>query len=57
MGKNTKLDGEWENREFRVIVKGNKYVSLYNGFRYGKGIIEFDDKKFILTSTHAHRIF
>ena len=57
MEKNIKFDGKWENREFTVIVKGNKYASFYNGFRYGKGKIEFDDKNFILTSTHARRIY
>ena len=54
MEKNTKFDGDWENGEFRVIIKGNKYVSLYNGFRYGKGVIEFINENLVLTSTHAH---
>ena len=53
MAKKTKYEGKWENKEFRVKIKGNKYVSFYNGFRYGKGTIEFDNGNFILTSTHA----
>ena len=37
MDKKTKYEGTWKNKEFRVVVKGNKYASFYNGFRYGKG--------------------
>jgi hypothetical protein len=54
MEKNTKLNGTWENGVFRLIIKGDKYVSLYNGFRYGKGTILYDDENFALTSTHAY---
>ena len=57
MGKNIKFEGKWENREFTVVIKGSKYASFYNGHRYGKGTIEFDNENLILTSTHAHRIF
>ena len=54
MEKNTKLNGTWENGVFRLIIKRNKYVSLYNGFRYGKGTILYDNENFTLTSTHAY---
>ena len=57
MDKKTKYDGTWENKEFRVVIKGNKYASFYNGFRYGKGTIKFDSENVILTSTHAHQFF
>ena len=57
MEKNTRLNGTWENGGFRLIIKGDKYVSLYNGFRYGKGAILYDDDSFTLTSTHARSIF
>ena len=54
-----KLDGKWESAitlvydVFKVIIKGNAYVSFCNGWRYGKGTIIYDDENFILTSTHA----
>ena len=54
MEKNTKLNGTWENGVFRLIIKEDKYVSLYNGFRYGRGTIIYDDGNFTLTSTHAY---
>jgi hypothetical protein len=54
MKKNTKLNGTWENGVFRLVIKGDKYVSLYNGFRYGKGTILYDNENFTLTSTHAY---
>ena len=54
MKKNTRLNGTWENGVFRLVIKGDKYVSLYNGFRYGKGTIIYDNEKFTLTSTHAY---
>ena len=57
MEKNTKLNGTWENGFFRLIIKGDRYVSLYNGFRYGKGTIIYDSENFTLTSTHAHWMF
>ena len=57
MTKKSKFDGKWENEEFRVNIKGNKYMSLYSGYCYGKGTIEFDNGNFILTSTHARKMF
>jgi hypothetical protein len=48
------LDGTWENGSFKLTIKGNTYVSYYNGFRYGKGTIEYDNENVTLTSTHAH---
>ena len=57
MEKNTKLNGTWENGFFRLIIKGDRYVSLYNGFRYGKGTIIYDSENFTLTSTHAYWMF
>ena len=57
MEKNTKLNGTWENDVFRLIIKGDKYVSLCNGFRYGKGTIMYDDENFTLTSSHAYWLF
>ena len=57
MAKKTKYDGAWENKDFRVVIKGNKYTSFYFGALYGKGTIKFDNDNVILTSTHAHRIF
>ena len=57
MEKNTKLNGTWENGGFRLVINGDKYVSLYNGFRYGKGTILYDNENFTLTSTHAHWMF
>ena len=50
------LNGTWEeckNDGFKLKINGNKYVSFYKGFRYGKGTIVYDDKSFTLTSTHA----
>jgi hypothetical protein len=57
MEKNTKLNGTWENGFFRLIIKGDRYVSLYNGFRYGRGTIIYDNENFTLTSTHASWMF
>jgi hypothetical protein len=52
-----KLEGTWANGVFKLIIKGNTYVSLYNGSRYGKGTIVYDNKNFTITSTHARRLF
>jgi hypothetical protein len=52
-----KLDGTWSNGVFKLIIKGNTYVSLYNGSRYGKGTILYDNENFTLTSPHARRMF
>jgi len=57
MEKNTRLDGIWENGAFRLTIKGDKYVSFYNGFRYGRGTIVYDNENFTLTSTHAYWFF
>jgi hypothetical protein len=51
------LDGTWSSESFKLIVKGNTYVSRYNGLLYGKGTIVYDNEKFILTSTHARVMF
>lgn len=57
MNDNAKLDGIWINGVFKLIIKGNTYISFYNGRRYGKGTILFGDDKFTLTSTHARWLF
>ena len=57
MEKNNGFDGIWENGAFKIKIKGNAYVSLYNNSRYGKGTIIFDNEKFVLTSSHARSIF
>ena len=58
MNEYNKLDGTWKNGIFKLVIRKNKYVSFYNGFRYGKGIITYDDVNFSLTSTHARsRLF
>jgi len=57
MEKNTRLNGTWENGVFRLTIKGDKYASFYNGHRYGKGTIIYDNENFTLTSTHAYWFF
>jgi hypothetical protein len=57
MDENLKLDGTWRKLSFKLVIKGNAYVSFYNGFRYGKGIFVYDDENFTLTSTHARQLF
>jgi len=63
MSEKTGLDGKWVSAValvhgvFKVIVKGNTYVSFYNGWRYGKGTIIYDNENFTLTSTHARWLF
>jgi hypothetical protein len=57
MEKNTRLDGTWENGAFKLTIKRDKYVSFYNGFRYGKGTIMYDNENFTLASTHAYWLF
>jgi len=57
MEKNKKFNGVWGNKEFKVKIKGDTYVSYYNNSRYGKGKIIFENEKFILTSTHARWLF
>jgi hypothetical protein len=52
-----KLDGTWANGVFKLIIKGNTYVSLYNGSLYGKGTILYDNENFTITSTHARWLF
>jgi len=51
--KNNLLDGSWKNNCFTVKIKGNNYISYYNGIRYGKGYITYENGEFTLTSTHA----
>jgi hypothetical protein len=57
MNENNRLNGIWGNGVFKLIVKGNAYFSFYNGFRYGKGTIVYDNEYFILTSSHTRWIF
>jgi hypothetical protein len=57
MDFNGLLDGTWDNGSFKVLIKGKTYVSFYNGFRYGKGTIKYDNENVTLTSSHAHLIF
>ena len=58
MNENNQLDGTWKNGIFKLVIRKNKYVSFYNGFRYGRGEITYDDENFTLTSTHARsRLF
>jgi len=53
MGEIIRLDGVWGNGAFKITIKGSAYVSFYNGFRYGKGTITFDNGNFVLTSSHT----
>ncbi|GHU81360.1 hypothetical protein FACS189468_3770 [Spirochaetia bacterium] len=48
------LDGTWSNGSFKLLIKGNTYVSFYNGSPYGKGTIGYNNENVTLTSTHAH---
>ena len=50
------FDGRWKNDLFTVEIKGETYKSFYNGKSYGKGIFEYANGNFILTSFYA-RIF
>jgi hypothetical protein len=52
-----KLDGTWSNGVFKLIIKRDTYVSLYNGLLYGKGTMLYDNENFTLTSTHARWMF
>jgi hypothetical protein len=42
------LDGTWVNGSFKLRIKGNTYVSFYNGSHYGKGTIEYDNENVTL---------
>jgi hypothetical protein len=60
MEGNNWLGGIWEKLptlkaldSFKIRINGNAYVSFYNGWRYGKGTIIYDNENFTLTSTHA----
>jgi len=53
MEKINRLDGTWGNGLFKVVIKGNAYVSFYKNWRYGKGTITYDNERFTLTSSHA----
>jgi hypothetical protein len=57
IGVGGKLDGTWSNGAFKLIIKGETYVSLYNGLLYGKGTMLYDTESFTVTSTHARRMF
>ena len=53
MSDDNRLDGTWKNSVFKLVIRKNKYVSFFNGFRYGKGTIIYGNENFTLTSTHA----
>ena len=57
MEKINRFNGIWENGAFKIKIKGRAYVSFYNGWRYGKGLIVFDNERFVLTSSHARSFF
>jgi hypothetical protein len=63
MNEKTGLDGKWAYEGtlvqggFKIKIKGNKYVSFYKNWRYGKGTIIYDNENFTLTSTHARWLF
>jgi hypothetical protein len=57
MDENSRLDGVWGDGVFKLIVKGYTYESFYNGSRYGKGTITYDNENFTLTSSHARWLF
>jgi hypothetical protein len=47
------LEGTWENNVFKLVIKGNYYVSLLDNVLYGRGTITYDGSFFTLASTHA----
>jgi hypothetical protein len=49
------LKGSWGNGDFRLVIDGNYYISLYKDYLYGKGTITYDGIFFTLASTHAWR--
>jgi hypothetical protein len=54
------LNGTWGNSIFKLVIKGNAYVSFVNGrfcYRYGKGTFVYDNENFTLRSTHARKLF
>jgi len=53
MEKINTLDGKWGNSGFKIVLKGNAYMSFFNNLRYGKGTLIYDNENFTLTSTHA----
>jgi hypothetical protein len=63
MNEKTELDGKWAyvgtlvQNTFKIKINGDTYVSFYNGWRYGKGTIIYDNENFTLTSTHARWLF
>jgi hypothetical protein len=57
MKKINVLDGIWGNGAFKVVVKGNAYVSFYNNSHYGKGTIIYGNENFTLTSSYARWMF
>ena len=54
---NGTFDGKWKCNDFELKIKSGTYISFLNGYRYGKGKIEFEDNCFTLTSTHAKGMF
>jgi hypothetical protein len=55
IGTTSLLKGSWENGDFRLVVDGNYYTSLYKDYLYGTGTITYDGIFFTLASTHAWR--
>jgi hypothetical protein len=52
-GTTSILEGSWENNAFKLVVKGNNYISIFTDYLYGAGSITFDGKHFIMLSSHA----
>jgi hypothetical protein len=55
VGTTNILKGSWENGDFRLVIDGNYYISLYKDYLYGAGTITYDGIFFTLASTHAWR--
>ena len=49
------FEGKWKNNAFTVEIKGEAYKSYYYGTSYGKGIFEYINGNFILTSFYARK--
>jgi hypothetical protein len=54
-GTTSLLEGSWENSDFRLVINGNNYISLYKDYLYGAGTITYDGIFFTLASKHAWR--
>jgi hypothetical protein len=55
VGTTSLLKGSWENGDFRLVIDGNYYVSLYKDYLYGTGTITYDGSFFTLASSYAWR--